>query len=138
MTIGSGLEANERVDALHGKSMAFHKRSAMLLFSIGFLAGCMTPEQRAERNEQMRQQREEQNAAYYQFLISKCEGYGFRNGTDAFAQCVQLEAMRTPSPDEQARREQAIRDCKMGALLGGTTSGSSGESFGRAAQCDSR
>lgn len=45
-------------------------------------AGCTTPQDRADREER-----------YFNTLASKCAGFGFRPGTDAFAGCVQNQHM---------------------------------------------
>lgn len=42
----------------------------------------------------------EQQARYQSFLEAKCDGYGFRRGTTAYAQCMQ-------SADEAANRNAA-------------------------------
>jgi hypothetical protein len=50
-------------------------RIPLLMLMLGALAACTTPEQLRQADEQ------------------RCQGYGFKGGTDAFSQCLQQESI---------------------------------------------
>ena len=60
------------------------------IFAVCLLTGCTaSPEYRANRQaEQAARER-----AYYAGLAAKCEKFGFRPSTDAFAGCIQTQHM---------------------------------------------
>jgi deoxyribodipyrimidine photolyase len=75
------------------------------LLSIVLLAGCLSPQQRAELNQEFRQR-------YVNELSSRCSQYGFRYGTNEFAQCMQrAEAQDTNAYQVQTQqRNQAMQN----------------------------
>jgi hypothetical protein len=54
-----------------------------------FLSGCASPQQQAAYQYQQQSQAEQNQRNVFQSLVNKCEGYGFKSGTTAFAQCLQ-------------------------------------------------
>lgn len=91
-------------------------------FPLAFLAvaalaaGCATPEQVAERQ---RRERAEQQARYEQLmnnLRAGCRQYGYREGTDQFAACMERATRDWMQRARQAQAEQEYRDrCFLGA-----------------------
>jgi outer membrane biogenesis lipoprotein LolB len=68
--------------------------SSKILFLLIFIAnfylyGCASPAQQAASQRQKQWQAEQNQRNAYQSLVNKCEGYGFKSGTTAFAQCLQ-------------------------------------------------
>jgi outer membrane biogenesis lipoprotein LolB len=59
------------------------------LSTVLFLSGCASPEQRAAYQRQQQWQAEQNQRSAFQSFVKKCEGYGFKSGTTAFAQCLQ-------------------------------------------------
>ena len=53
-----------------------------------FLVGCASPQQQAAYQYQQQSQAEQNQRNAFQSLVNKCEGYGFKSGTTAFAQCL--------------------------------------------------
>ena len=75
-----------------------HKVKIALIFIFAtLLAGCTTPEQRAEQDRQEQYRAQQAQLANTARLNAKCAGYGFQRGTTAFAQCMQ-----------QAEQQQAM------------------------------
>lgn len=68
------------------------------LFVVLMLAGCATPEQRAREQQQ-------RNYQYSQALQSRCDGYGFKRGEPAFANCLQ-------QLDMAIRQQRAVREAQ--------------------------
>lgn len=66
-------------------------------------AGCASPETRARWAAEERAQQAAQREAYWSNLRALCSRYGYREGTDAFAQCMQREALQQ---DERQRAAQ--------------------------------
>lgn len=80
-----------------------------LLVSCVVLCSCASsPEEQAERQQ-----------TYTQALQSRCAAYGFRAGSDAFADCVRQEDMC------EKRRERAALDYNLALVEEGQKPGSS-------------
>jgi len=76
-----------------------------LLVPVLFLAACATPEQRAQRAAQDEAQRQAQAQQIVASLKVRCNAYGFREGTDGFASCMQTE-VRAFEAQARARAQQ--------------------------------
>ena len=66
-------------------------KTTLALLSLALLVGCVTPEEAARNlaDHEARQQSERQ--AYVAGLQRRCSSFGFRPGTDAFADCIRKE-----------------------------------------------
>lgn len=85
---------------------------ALLAVSCAFtISGCATPEQREQRAAQRQAREQAQYEAVMATFSDRCKLYGFREGTDPFAQCMQSEIESTSAQlRQEARMEQAKKD----------------------------
>lgn len=85
------------------------------LFALAIL-GCVSPEQRAERAAALQAQREAQAEQFLAAVRQRCSAYGFREGSDAYAGCVQNEvrasevAQRAQAQQRQQKAAQSSQD----------------------------
>jgi len=89
--------------------MKLSLKISVVVSACSLLPACATPEQRAayERQqqyqaEQARIQAQQARQQYLSQLGSKCAQYGFKTGTDAYAQCVQ-----NAEQQDEARNQSA-------------------------------
>ena len=71
------------------RKMKHTVKIALVFIFATLLAGCTTPEQRAEKDRQKEYREQQAAQANTALLNAKCAGYGFQRGTTAFAQCMQ-------------------------------------------------
>lgn len=85
----------------------------VLIFS---LQGCSTPEEQRAYQQQAEYARMQAAAQQRQSLENQCTGFGFRKGTDSFAQCVQQqqERERASLKKEQCEAKAYDRNCAWG------------------------
>jgi hypothetical protein len=108
-----------------------------IVFTAFAISGCMTPEQQAARTQRQQEQAKQEEEAYFSSLRARCKNYGFSQGTDAFAQCVQREVEKTPTPQAQRERAKAVNDCALAMMGMPTRSGNFGESMAYVNMCNS-
>lgn len=77
------------------------KLLAVIIFAL-LVGACASPEQQAAYRRQQQMQAEQIRRNAFQMLVNKCEAYGFKSGTTAFAQCLQ-------QAEQQAVIESAVR-----------------------------
>ena len=82
------------------------------------LASCASPEQEAQWQAQRLAQAREREQSNMAIWRQRCAGYGYREGTDTFATCMQTEARAygVRVRENQARQDKAQRN--MSCLLG--------------------
>lgn len=68
---------------------------AVAVLSVFSFLGCATPQERAQELARTQAEQEAQRQAYAQSIVNRCAGYGFRPGTDAFANCIRQEHTET-------------------------------------------
>lgn len=82
----------------------FRGYAAAVAFGALALAGCVSPEQRAANQRAQAEaeyaQQQAEAAQYRARVIQVCEGYGFRQGTQDFSQCMM-------QVDQAAKQRQA-------------------------------
>lgn len=81
-----------------------------IFFAALFIGGCATPEERARIQQKQSAQQRAQYEAVMVGLRDTCRQYGFREGTDKFAECVERESRAWVRRAEQARAEEEYRD----------------------------
>lgn len=88
---------------------------SVLIFS---LQGCSTPEEERAYQQRAEYERVQAAAQQRQSLENQCTGFGFRKGTDSFAQCVQQqqERQRVILKKEQCEANAYARTCAWGCL----------------------
>lgn len=81
-------------------------------------SACSTPEQQAYYAAQEETQRQARYQAFISALKDRCAQYGFREGTESFARCMQNEsrAAEVRAREDQARKDKDNRDfqCSLG------------------------
>ncbi len=79
------------------------------------LCGCATPEQIAHGKRQEQAQRQAQFAAVMINLRMQCRNYGYQEGTDKFAECVERASNDWLKRAKQAQMEREYRErCYLG------------------------
>lgn len=69
--------------------------AALVVAALMALSGCVTPEERARNLAAHEAEERAAQQAYVRQLNAKCSSYGFRQGTDAFADCFRKEHNET-------------------------------------------
>ena len=85
--------------------MKYKVKITLVFIFATLLAGCTTPEQRAEKDRQAQYRAQQAQQANTARLNAKCAGYGFQRGTTAFAQCMQ-QAEQQDSVDSAIQMQQ--------------------------------
>ena len=94
---------------ISGKEM--NTRWPILLVMSFLMTGCAELNAYLAESNRLEQEREQQTrAAINDGLTQRCMGYGFKPGTDAFANCKQTELNNAVN---QVQRQQAIRQATM-------------------------
>ena len=76
------------------------------------LASCASPEQQARWDAQRQAEAQAREQSNLDVWRKRCGSYGYREGTDQFASCMQTEARSYESRvrDQQARQDKAQRN----------------------------
>lgn len=85
----------------------------VFILNASLLVGCLSPEQIRANNLRAQQQAQAQQQMEMNSIRNKCDGFGFKRGTNEFAQCVQRESNRNESCNaSKAAINQRVNQCQ--------------------------